>query len=393
MESSFGSSLISHLLSVGFWYLIIPLVVSFTLFKFWRQYYYTTEKSNKLSILPPGPKPWPIVGNLPEMLTNKPTFRWIQKLMNDLGTDIACIRLGNIHVIPVTSPAIAREFLIKQDVVFASRPSNWSSEYASGGYLTTALVPYGEQWKKMKKVITNDIVSPLKHQWLHDKRVAEADNLVRYVYNQCNKNGGGLVNVRLAAQHYDGNVIRRLFFNTRYFGKGREEEDGGPGFEEVEHVEALFTVLKYLFAFSVSDYIPSFRGLDLDGHERNMKMAANILRKYHDPIIEHRIQQWNNGDRTNQQDLLDVLINLRDANNNALLTVEEIKSQIMVTLFIEELFIFSFMHLHFCEVSIVCFRMIHPMCNCRNCLVFDTRPMYGCMTLVFIYLTSSTYII
>ncbi|KAJ1422946.1 Cytochrome P450 [Sesbania bispinosa] len=260
------------------------------------------------------------------MLANKPTFRWIQNLMNNLNTEIACIRLGNVHFIPVSSPEIARDILIRKDAVFASRPLNWSSEYVSCGYLTTALVPFGEQWKKMKKLITNDLLSPLRHQWLHDKRVEEANNLVRYVYNKC-KSGGGLVNVKIAAQHYSGNVIRRLVFNTRYFGEGCE--DGGPGFEEVEHMQALFKVLKYLFAFSVSDYMPCLRGFDLDGHEKHMKEAAEIVRKYHDPIIEDRIEQWKNGKRIKEEDLLDVLISLKDADNNALLTADEIKSQIM----------------------------------------------------------------
>ncbi|KAJ1422945.1 Cytochrome P450 [Sesbania bispinosa] len=247
--------------------------------------------------LPPGPKPWPIVGNLPEMLANEPTFRWIQNLMNDLNTEIACIRLGNVHVIPVSSPEIA------------------------------PIVPYGEQWKKMKKIMSKDLLSPLRHQWLHDKRVEEADNLVHYVYNQCKSGSGGIVNVKIAAQHYSGNVIRRLVFNRRYFGEGCE--NGGPGFEEVEHVQALFNVLKYLFAFSVSDYMPCLRGLDLDGHEKHVKEAAEIVRKYHDPIIEDRIEQWKNGKRTKEEDLLDVLISLKDAHNNALLTADEIKSQIM----------------------------------------------------------------
>ena len=287
-----------------------------------------SSKKSKRPNLPPGPKPWPIVGNLPEMLANKPTFRWIQKIMNDLDTEIACIRLGNIHVIPVSSPSIARELLIKQDANFASRPMNWSSEHVSLGYLTTAITPFGEQWKKMKKVITNELVSPSRLQWLHDKRVEEANNLVHYVYNQC-KNGSGLVDLRLAGQQYSGNLIRRLFFNKRYFGKGRE--DGGPGAEELEHVEALLNVLKYLFAFSVSDYLPCLRGLDFDGHEEAMKKAADTLRKYHDPIIEDRIQQWKNGTRTREEDWLDVLISLKDANNNPLLTVDEIKSEIMVS--------------------------------------------------------------
>ena len=41
-----------------------------------------------------------------------------------------------------------------------------------------------------------------------------------------------------------------------------------------------------------------------------MKKALELVRKYHDPIIEDRIQQWTNGRRTHEEDLLDVLISL-----------------------------------------------------------------------------------
>jgi hypothetical protein len=317
---------VSDQLSTTLWYLILMLLVYKLLIKHQR----STQKSEKPKPkLPPGPTPWPIVGNLPEMLANRPTFRWIQKMMNDLNTEIACIRLGNVHVITISNPEIARELCIKQDAIFASRPSSWSNEYVTNGYLTTALTPFGEQWKKVKKVISNELVSPLRHKWLHDKRVEEADNIVRYVYNKCTKIGGdGTVNVSVAAQYYSGNVIRRLLLNKRYFGNG--SEDYGPGLEEIEYVEAIFTVLQYLFAFSVSDFMPCLRGLDLDGHERIIKKACKIMKKYHDPIIEDRIQQWKNGKRIEKEDLLDVLISLKDGENNAILTEQEIKSNILV---------------------------------------------------------------
>ncbi|RYR27600.1 hypothetical protein Ahy_B01g051619 isoform C [Arachis hypogaea] len=286
----------------------------------------STKKSKKPR-LPPGPKPWPIVGNIPEMLANKPTFRWIQNIMNDLETEIACIRLGNIHVILVTSPSIAREFFMKQDAIFASRPLNWSSKYVSSGYLTTTITPFGEQWKKMKRVMVEELISPKRHQWLHDKRVEEADNLVRHVYNQTNKNGGGLVDLRIVTKQYGGNLMRRLLFNKRYFGNGRE--DGGAGAEEVEYVESLFIAIRHIYAFSVSDYLPWLWWLDFEGHKKVLKEVTNTIRKYHDPIIEERIHQWRNGTRAHQEDWLDVLISLKDANSNPFLTLQEIKSQIM----------------------------------------------------------------
>ncbi|KAF7816235.1 isoleucine N-monooxygenase 1-like [Senna tora] len=269
------------------------------------------------------------------MLSNKlSASRWIHKLMKDLDTEIACVRLGNVHVITVSSPTIACEFLKKHDDVFASRPITMSSYLISRGYLMTSVVPMGEQWRKMKKMISKDLLSPTKHRWLHAKRMEEANNLVRYIYTQCNathnsnnKNiNGGFVNVRIAAQQYCGNVIRKMIFNKRYFGEGGK--DGGPGYEEMEHVNALFTLLNYSYAFSVSDYIPWLRGLDLDGHQKKLKDAMRIINKYHDSIVEGRMKQWKEGKKTEAEDLLDVMISLKDSNNNSLLTSEEIKAQI-----------------------------------------------------------------
>ncbi|KAA8543655.1 hypothetical protein F0562_021599 [Nyssa sinensis] len=299
-----------------------------TIFFFNAKHQPRINKKIKQLSLPPGPKAWPIVGNLPELLKNKPTFRWIHKFMEEMNVEIACLRFGNFHVIPVTCPEIGLEFLRKQDSLFASRPLNMGADVISGQYLTTALVPLGDQWKKMKKILVSELLSPERHRWLHGKRAEEADNLVLYVYNQCkNSVAGGIVNVRTAAHHYSGNVIRKMIFNKRFFGEGMA--DGGPGVEEEEQVEALFTLLAYLNSFSVSDYIPWLRRLDLDGHEKIMTEAVASVRKYNDPEIDERIQQWGNGAKKEQEDLLDVLITLKDKSGNPLLSTEEIKAQIV----------------------------------------------------------------
>ncbi|XP_022715105.1 phenylalanine N-monooxygenase-like [Durio zibethinus] len=129
----------------------------------------TRNETPNQAPLPPRPTPWPVIGNLPELWKNKPAFKWILGLMKQLDTDIACIRLGNIHVIPVTSPEIAQEFLKKYDAVFASRPITMATDYASRGFLSIAFVPWGDQWKKMRKLVVSNIISPQRLSWLLHK--------------------------------------------------------------------------------------------------------------------------------------------------------------------------------------------------------------------------------
>lgn len=284
--------------------------------------------------LPPGPKPWPVVGNLPELFMKKPTFRWILALMKEMDTHIACVRVGAVHIVPVTCPELGREFLKKQDAVFADRPLTMGTHYSSRGFLSIAVAPWGDQWKKMRRVVASEVINPTRLRWLLEKRTEEADNLVRYVHNQCKGHdsttpaGGTAVDVRVAARQYSANVIRKMMFGRRHFGEGCP--DGGPGKEEEEHVDALFTVLSLLYAFNVSDYIPALRCLDLDGHEKTMKRAIKVVNKYQEPIIDERIKEWRSGLRNDPHDLLDVLISIKDDNGKPLLTSEEIKAQTAV---------------------------------------------------------------
>ncbi|KAF9670956.1 hypothetical protein SADUNF_Sadunf13G0123000 [Salix dunnii] len=302
----------------------VLLVLAIILFHFIQ-----SHKNVNKHPLPPGPKPWPIVGCLPTMLRNKPVYRWIHNLMKEMNTEIACVRLGNVHVIPVICPDIACEFLKSQDGTFASRPNTNTTDLITRGYLATILSPSGDQWKKMRKVLMTHVLSPKKHQWLYSKRVEEGDHLVHYVYNQCKKSvhQGGIVNLRTAAQHYCANVTRKMTFNKRFFGEGMK--DGGPGFEEEEYVDALFCSLNHIYAFCISDFLPSLIGLDLDGHEKVVMENLRIINKYHDPIIDERIQQWQDGTRKDTEDWLDILITLKDPNGKPLLSRDEIKAQII----------------------------------------------------------------
>lgn len=102
--------------------------------------------------------------------------------MDQMNTKILCTRLGSVHVIAVSDPKVAREFLKNNDEIFSSRPNFVSSYLVSNGYITTILVPMGDHWKMMRKLLATQILSVARHKWLQNKRDEEADNLIRFVF-------------------------------------------------------------------------------------------------------------------------------------------------------------------------------------------------------------------
>ncbi|CAN6317775.1 unnamed protein product [Urochloa humidicola] len=286
----------------------------------------------ELHRLPPGLAGLPIIGNMHLLVSNKPAFRWIHHLLKEMNTNIMCLRFGAIHVIVVSCPEIARDVLRKNDAVFASRPITFASGSFSFGYKASALSPYGEQWKKMRRVLTSEVLSTAMERRFHGRRAEEAHHLVRFVYNQCKTMANSNIDVRNVAQHFCGNVIRRLMFSKRYFVETPLASAGaGPGPNEVEHVNALFTLLNNVYSFSILDYFPVLLGLDLDGHEKVVHGVMATLNRLHDPIIEERLQEWptlrKHGEKREIRDFLDVLVSLEDSEGQPLLSLEEIKAQ------------------------------------------------------------------
>ncbi|XP_015072356.2 isoleucine N-monooxygenase 1-like [Solanum pennellii] len=299
-------------------FIILTIFISIILKK------WNTSVRNYNKPFPPGPKSWPIIGCLPQIfLKNKHALiNRIHRIMEEMNTEIACIRVGNYHVIPVTSPELACEFLKSQDSVFSSRPICMSANLISNNYIASVFLPIGDQWMKMRRILASHVLSPTTFQWLSCKRDEEADNLLRFVYNnQCIS-----INLRKVTRCYCGNVIRNMIFSKK--------SSFGSTIEEEEQVDALFTLLEYLHSFGVSDYLPWLSVFDLDGHKAIIKKAYAKATKYIDIEVDKRIQIWKDGNKTLEEDILDVLIMLKDTNGNPLMNVKEIKAQVLVSILI-----------------------------------------------------------
>ncbi|VAI52600.1 unnamed protein product [Triticum turgidum subsp. durum] len=106
--------------------------------------------------LPPGPRGWPVLGNLPQ-LSGK-THQTLHEMTKLYGPMLR-LRFGSSLVVVAGSADVAKQFLRTHDARFSSRPPNSGGEHMAYNYQDVVFAPYGPRWRAMRKVCAVNLFS------------------------------------------------------------------------------------------------------------------------------------------------------------------------------------------------------------------------------------------
>jgi hypothetical protein len=106
--------------------------------------------------LPPGPKPWPIIGNL--NLMGALPHRSIHALSKRYGP-LMYLRFGSFPVVVGSSVEMAKFFLKTHDSVFIDRPKTAAGKYTTYNYSDITWSPYGAYWRQARKLCLTELFS------------------------------------------------------------------------------------------------------------------------------------------------------------------------------------------------------------------------------------------
>ncbi|KAK9668784.1 hypothetical protein RND81_13G086300 [Saponaria officinalis] len=241
--------------------------------------------------LPPGPRPLPIIGNLHNL--GRLPHRALANLSNIYGP-LMSLRLGSVPCIVISSPETSKLFLKQHDLAFASRPALQAVKYLWYGGKAVGLAPYGEQWRKVRKLVTLQLLTSKKvdsFEWLRKK---EIDRYIRSLKEASDV--GAVVSA--------GSIFKELAESIMFkmiVGKGKEDDKRYDLQDGVERVLALGG------AFNVSDYIPLLAPLDLQGLNRKMKKLSKEVDNTLEAIIEDHL---NGKEFEHNNDLLRIMLDL-----------------------------------------------------------------------------------
>ncbi|KAK4410470.1 Trimethyltridecatetraene synthase [Sesamum angolense] len=174
-----------------------------------------TIRRRKLN-LPPGPKPWPVIGNL--NLIGPLPHRSLDQLSQKYGP-LMHLQFGSFPVVVGSSVEMAKVFLKTMDVTFASRPKTAAGKYTTYNYSDITWSPYGPYWRQARKMCLTELFSAKRLESYEYIRVEE--NLF--------KSSGQTVLLKDYLSTVSLNVISRMVLGKRYPGQRQRERRGFAG--------------------------------------------------------------------------------------------------------------------------------------------------------------------
>lgn len=296
-------------------------------------------------MLPPGPPRWPIVGNLLQL--GQLPHRDLASFCEQYGP-LVYLRLGSVHAITTNDPDIIREILLRQDEVFASRPRTLAAIHLAYGCSDVALAPLGPQWKRMRRICMENLLTTKRLDSFARHRAEEAQHLVRDVLAQAqaqDQTGEG-VNLREVLGAFSMNNVTRMLLGKQYFGA----ESAGPQ-EAMEFMHITHELFWLLGLIYLGDYLPFWRWVDPYGCEKKMREVEKRVDDFHMKIIEEHRKRKESGREEDEGDMdfVDVLLSLPGEDGKEHMDDVEIKALIQVTFFSSPLssIFLSFLFIHF----------------------------------------------
>ncbi|KAL3356685.1 hypothetical protein AABB24_017378 [Solanum stoloniferum] len=137
---------------------------------------------------PPGPSPWPIIGNF-HLLGTKP-HRSLVNLAQIYGP-IMSLKIGQKTLVVISSSTMAKQVLQKQDLPFSTRFITNALQAHNHCKFSVACLPVCPQWRTLRKILNTNIFSSNRLDVNEHLRSQKVKELIAYCA-RCSQQGKAL---------------------------------------------------------------------------------------------------------------------------------------------------------------------------------------------------------
>ncbi|KAI5320072.1 PREDICTED: cytochrome [Prunus dulcis] len=251
---------------------------------------------------PPGPKPWPILGNL--NLMGPLPHQCLHKLSQTYGP-LMQLKFGSYPVVIASSAEMAKQFLKTHDHVFASRPQTAAGKYLTYNYRNITWAPFGPYWRQGRKIFMSELFSSKRLESFEYIRVEE----IRAFTSRFYALSGKPVMLKEHISRLTLSTVSRIVLGKEYFSESQFVTSTMTLREFQDMLDELVCLSGVL---NIGDWIPWLKCFDLQGYVKQMKALKKKFDLFHDYILdEHKARKK---EETNfvPKDMVDLLLQLVD---------------------------------------------------------------------------------
>ncbi|KDP34502.1 hypothetical protein JCGZ_11052 [Jatropha curcas] len=243
--------------------------------------------------LPPGPRPWPIVGNIPHI--GKKLHISLTNIAKVHGPLIS-LRLGTQLVIVGSSSKAAIEILKHNDRLLSARSIPKAVPRKSHVLERLALVwnpTCNDQWKSFRTLCRTELFSAKAVEAQAALREKKMTEMIEYLSSQ----EGEAVNIGEIVFATVFNTISNLLFSKDFMSLQNQ------GLKSL-----LWRMIELAAAPNVADFYPIFVELDLQGIRRQMAKCLKEMFGICEIYIKERRERHANAHNASSTDFLDVFL-------------------------------------------------------------------------------------
>ncbi|KAF5458727.1 hypothetical protein F2P56_022737 [Juglans regia] len=251
---------------------------------------------------PPGPKPWPIIGNL-NLLGSLP-HQSLHKLSQQFGP-VMQLKFGSFPVVVASSPEMAKQVLKTHDQIFASRPLNAAGKYTSFNFCNLLWAPYGPYLQQCRKICLSELLSSKRLESSEYIRFEERHD---FVSRLCALSGKPVqVNDHLSRLNFS--IMSRMVLGKKYFSES-QLETSNMTFKQFREMFNEWMLLNSVL--NIGDWIPWIEFLDLQGYVKRMRALAKKFDRFFDHVFDEHMASREGVEQFVPKDMVDFLLELAD---------------------------------------------------------------------------------
>ncbi|CAL1373232.1 unnamed protein product [Linum trigynum] len=280
-------------------------LISFTFLRFLARK--ATNNQTPAAKLPPGPARLPIIGNIHNLGFNP------HKSLADLAKvhgPLMSLKLGQVTTIVASSPAVAKEILLKHDKLLSNRHVPLALQTLDFHKFSISMLPVEPRWRNLRRVCNSYIFTPQKldsNQGLRRDKIVELVEAVRR--NACCEEDKVAVDVGKVAFRATLNALSATILTMDLADEETSEAAG-------QFKELASGMTHEAGTPNLGDFFPFLARFDVQGIQRRIRVHMEKALNLFEWLIDQRLRERKLESYVSANDTLDTLLAINDDAEN-----------------------------------------------------------------------------